>query len=670
MIVSYVVIHTLPMSLHARPGQAARKVESVCQDRGLCAPDAAARAGRARSGAGPATPARGRPPSARSLRLCLLALLAVLLVPPAPAQAHALLIRSNPASGATLAQSPRLVQLWFSEELALTHSSLRLVDATGHTVPGIRPIVTAQDPTVLAAELPPIGHGTYGLLWQAMAADDGHSTGGTVVFNVAVAAASALRSEAHQDASLDVLARWLRLAAFAVVTGAVGVSLFVVRWPRGSVLRASRALRDARRNSLWMGAVGCAMGVCAAVIGLLLEQRRSGGSLFDAATSGRWAHLWLGQLCCLFAALSVFLMLLSRSRWPAPSAIALGGTVVALSWIEALGSHASAVRSPREAAVAAAAMHTLAALMWLGAVAVLLVVLWRSAARTELIGAIRGPFSVLAATSVVVILISGLYSAGLQVPTVDDLFGTGYGRTLLVKVALLAAMGGFGLANAAHLRNRSIFAARTRRRWWPLIATEVAVGVGLLLAASVLVGQSPLHLRPVAATAPAGQTVTAGIADLVITASVTPNQPGVNWLALLVDSSRRPAPAPVDSVRVALGLDNTDQALALQQLEPGRYFATFNLDRESQVSAQVIVTRARQHYSASLHWQLASAPQPAGSGRRLAPFADVAAILFATLVVAALAALARRGLRRRRDVVATAATPALPTPDLVGGGQR
>ena len=140
-------------------------------------------------------------------------------------------------------------------------------------MPGTRAIAKPEDPRVLAAELQPIGHGTFGLVWQAMAADDGHITSGTVVFSVAVAAASSLRSDARQDAGLDVLARWLRLAALAVVTGAAGMSLLIARSPRGSVLRASRAIRDARDSALWLGAVGCAMGVCAATIGLQLERR-------------------------------------------------------------------------------------------------------------------------------------------------------------------------------------------------------------------------------------------------------------------------------------------------------------------------------------------------------------------------------------------------------------
>jgi len=639
----------------------------VCQDRGLSALGSTACAGLACSGAGPAIPPRGRPRRMRWRRLCLLAFLAVLLIPPAPAQAHALLIRSNPASGTTLAQSPRLARLWFSEELAMAHSSLRLVDATGQTVPGTGPIETTQDPTVLAAVLPPIGHGTYGLMWQAMAADDGHTTGGTVVLSVAVAAASALRSDARQDGSLDVLARWLRLAALAVVTGAVGVSLFVLRAPREAVPLLGEAIRDARHRVLLAGSGACVVAVCAAVIDLQLERHRSGSSLFSTATHGRSGHLWLAQLLCLITAMSLLLMLRARARRPRPLSIALAALVVALSGVEALRSHANTVKSSREFAMAAATVHTLVALMWLGAVATLLVVLWpKWLTRADLIRAVRGRFSVLAATCVVLILVTGLYSAGLQIPTVQDLYGTGYGRILLVKVALLAAMGGFGLANAAHLRDRSVFVAGRTHRQLPLIAAEAGVGVGLLLAAAVLVGHSPPHRQAAAAAAPAGQTVTAGVEDLVITASVTPNQPGVNWLALLVESSRRPAPAPVDSVEVAFSAGNSDQALALRQLEPGRYFATFDLDHQGQVGAQVVVTRAGHRYSATINWELASAPRLTGSGQHLAPLANVAAIGCAVLVVGAAVGT---GLRRRRTVV-TDANSSLPEPDLVTGGQR
>src|SRR6185436_14731226 len=55
-----------------------------------------------------------------------------------PASAHALLVRSQPANGATLPTAPASVQLWFSEELAPEFALARLVDRNGQTVPGTR----------------------------------------------------------------------------------------------------------------------------------------------------------------------------------------------------------------------------------------------------------------------------------------------------------------------------------------------------------------------------------------------------------------------------------------------------------------------------------------------------------------------------------------------------
>src|SRR5262245_25521819 len=73
-----------------------------------------------------------------------------------PAQAHAGLIRAQPANGATLARAPSQALLWFDEELVPEFSSGQLVDARGRTVPGTAVDPGRGDRTLLVVSLPAV----------------------------------------------------------------------------------------------------------------------------------------------------------------------------------------------------------------------------------------------------------------------------------------------------------------------------------------------------------------------------------------------------------------------------------------------------------------------------------------------------------------------------------
>src|SRR5262245_58124313 len=136
----------------------------------------------------------GRGPGAmrvllRSAALVLVAAVAMLLLAQ-PASAHADLVRSDPADGSVLANPPRVARLWFSEEISGKFSSARLVDRGGATVSSSHVQVGGGDPRRLTVELPSLGTGTYGLVWRVLAEDDGHTTGGVVVFTVGTGGAA------------------------------------------------------------------------------------------------------------------------------------------------------------------------------------------------------------------------------------------------------------------------------------------------------------------------------------------------------------------------------------------------------------------------------------------------------------------------------------------------
>ncbi len=70
-------------------------------------------------------------------------------------------------------------------------------------------------------------------------------------------------------------------------------------------------------------------------------------------------------------------------------------------------------------------------------------------------------------------------------------------------------------------------------------------------------------------------------------------------------SSRRPAPAPVDSV--ALQVDD-GATVALRQIEPGRWFGTGTLGPAGPVRLTAVVTRAGTRLTVPVRWTVEPAP--------------------------------------------------------------
>jgi copper transport protein len=625
--------------------------------------------------------------SAAVRRRCaeLLGLLLWLALSAQPASAHALLVDSQPASGAMLAAAPAAVRLRFSEDLAPRFASARLVDRDGRTVPGTR-VVAGDDPRLLVLELPTLPDAAYGVLWQVLAEADAHTTSGMVVFNVGGGPVSQAIADGAGEAvarPADVVRRWVGMCLLAGLVGALAVAGFVLGRAASShpAEPLATTIRAVRRRLLTLAAACAALAAVVGVGDLVAEAARqapgAGGSRVTAVqllAATRWGRQWLVREAALVA-----LALLARSLRSTAGApnrrggrlLAAGSTglVLAVVAVKAMSSHAAALDAARPAAVAADALHLLTACLWLGALPALALMLWPrrqgGAVRGDLLTATRGPLTRLAATSAGLVVVTGLYSAGREVEKVDALWTTAYGRTLLMKSVLLLVLAAFGLVNSARLHGRSPtwlgpFGSRAAARWPTrrLVLLEAGVGALLLVAVGVLLETVPARgpaAAGVAAAAAATETGSGSVADLVVTVSVTPNRPGMNGFTVLAASSRRPPPAPVEDVELELSRDAGGGAVALRPVGPGRWFGTGRLDRTGRLRLTTVVQRGGKRLAVPLSWWVGSAPSPRpaepAAGRRLAPYVD--GIALSLLLAGALAVGARwlLAVRRRRRPV-------------------
>lgn len=178
-------------------------------------------------------------------------------------------------------------------------------------------------------------------------------------------------------------------------------------------------------------------------------------------------------------------------------------TIIAVAFAAAyLGSlawagHAVAGDESEDLArIGAAVAHLLAAGMWLGALPALVFVLGRARTLDGVADAARR-FSTFGVASVGVLIASGLVNAWYQVGDIPGLVGTDYGRLLVAKLALFAAMLGLAMVNRGILTRPLSGEDRAALRLLRRNATlEIAFGIGVIAIVAVLGVTVPAAHQP------------------------------------------------------------------------------------------------------------------------------------------------------------------------------
>jgi len=589
-----------------------------------------------------------------------------------PALGHSSLIRTDPADGAQLNESPRLVHLWFSEQLALGLTSIELLDGSGQPIPlGAQPLVTQRSASFTVV-LPELAPDVYRLSWRVRSDGDLHVTVGSIVFGVqrAVAPSATPIEQTSTNGAADSAAQWGSFVAFAVLCGSLLLAALAVP-PAGARMRV-RLLRVA----LAAAAIG---GTVLAAIDLRVRAAPSEWS--DVLGSTSYGASWAAREV-LLAAVAVSLVVMLRGR-DGRGAILMTPLLAGLAFAESTQSHAAAAGDL--APLLVGALHLLAAGLWAGGVVALAAAVvpdlrHDTEARTIAMGTLSG-FGPFAAGGVIVVAISGLYLGGQVVPSLDALATGVYGHLLLGKIGLALALGALGLANAAalHTRVRALVGVVIRPaapidgrpRVGRTIRVEAIAAAGLLFLAAMLTTTDP---RAGLATVPATPTearAASVVDDLFVSSVVRPARVGSNFIDVTVADTRKPALAPIGAV-VARLIPDGDVTRAITQTATlvvtdrsgGRYQAAVTLPDAARWQLQISVARAG-FPNATAASEINTAPTaPASSDlleRPLGPVltATASALATAALAIGALYLVIRTRRRPRRRTLALAIAVAL-----------
>ncbi|HEV2335176.1 MAG TPA: copper homeostasis membrane protein CopD, partial [Stellaceae bacterium] len=196
-------------------------------------------------------------------------------------------------------------------------------------------------------------------------------------------------------------------------------------------------------------------------------------------------------------------------------------------------------------------LHLLAAGGWLGALIPLIYVLWRarSAKWVPIAQQATLSFSTLGVVTVATLIATGLVNTWYLVGNIPDLVGTPYGRLLIVKLALFAAMLSFAAINRFKLTPRLIATPpgdagvpAPLRELYRSATCETGLALLVLIVVGALVHLKPgLHDQPVwpfpIAINPAGVVLTTG-ARLIVYAAAAVAALGLATVALTMRRRR------------------------------------------------------------------------------------------------------------------------------------
>lgn len=453
-------------------------------------------------------------------RLLLAALLAVVLVPALAAGQGA----ASPPDGTRVTHVPSVIRVSFPVPIEAALADARVIGPHGASSTSAR--VPADDPQALLIAVPSDGMGTYRAAWTVLT-DDGHASSGSTAFAVsafAPAAPTVVPRGGDGPGPLGIMARLLMLIGVLGTAGMAVTRCWVVgaAWSAGGVARPERDDADHLRQHAasvmgapvrtwwrtWWALVACwSVGIMLALIGQATDLGVGVGEVGTLLTDSRWGHAWL-VLLVLVAVATLAALLLRRGERPAhPGRAAMGmlavpglAAALAMAW----AGHASS-GTDATLGIAIDTVHGWATALWLGGLLALAVLAVPALAalpaddRVRLGAAVVVRFSALAVGAVVVLVVTGVYRALAELPSLDALWTTSYGVALLVKLLIFVVMLGVGAWNRFVIHPRLERAALgldpggdvALARLRVSVRAEVVLAVLVLVAVAVLVGIPP-----------------------------------------------------------------------------------------------------------------------------------------------------------------------------------
>ncbi|HSH01165.1 MAG TPA: CopD family protein [Anaerolineae bacterium] len=472
--------------------------------------------------------------------------------------AHAVPVSAQPRQNSIVPTTPERIQINFNEPVVAEFSRISLFSQGGDPVDVGDVYVVGGDEAVLAVDLPPVNNGTYLVNWQVLSAVDGHTTSGSYPLGIGVdelATTASATTIASQLTPLSAAGRWLNLTGITLLIG-----LFVFRvgiWGpiyRQEELKAGEVGVDRGlvARQLQVGWVGVGLVLLGGLCTIVFQ-----GSQFDLFSSGKFAA-WIGtpfgmmwgvRLGLAVVIIGVLAQIRGSVAKTAESEVVTGvwwwlglGVSVGLAVATAYVSHSAALQFNATRGIVVDLLHVLAAGVWGGGLVMLALALREARQlagedRIWLNLSLNLNFSTVAAGAVGVLLLSGGYLGWAHVGTWTALFGTLYGRFLLVKLGLALPAFLIAAVNLLYIKPRldkgfdepeAAGTTAVQNRFGKLVRAEMVFALLVLLGAG-LVSDLQRGANAALLTEQGGtETLTYQVEDLNVNLTLEPALVGPN----------------------------------------------------------------------------------------------------------------------------------------------
>lgn len=487
------------------------------------------------------------------------AVVVLLLLTATPADAHAVLVSTDPPDGATLDGPPEQVTITFSEPVTPPEGALRVYDSSGDRVDGADAHVPDDAPESITGTLDVgLSDGTYVVAWRAIS-DDGHPIRGAFLFGVGdeVTFDESLLAQitaGPEERLVGVVAAVSRGLTYAATLLAAGAAAFLVLVAGA----AHRRRRDLRRVCITAAIAGVVLSILAIPLQTALEtgvglEAIVRPDLVWATLDGNYGSSVVVRLAGLVA-LVIAVGAVGLERAWAPPVAGAGASAAIASFL--LIGH-TITTQPRWLVVSSDAVHLAGAALWFGGLVLLAAYLRGSDDPPDVAAGVVARFSRTATIAVFAVAAGGLALAWAEVRVPRALIGTAYGLTLLVKVGLVAIVLAVGAYNNRRLvpvirsRDREEGAARAWGRLSRTVRAEGSLLVLVLLVTGALVYLQPA--REAAGVTGVFSTYEDIGAEYEVNLVVDPNRAGRNEIHLYV--THRETFRPLSTLEADLHLE-------------------------------------------------------------------------------------------------------------------
>lgn len=317
-----------------------------------------------------------------------------------------------------------------------------------------------------------------------------------------------------------------RLGTYLSLTAVVGL-LITAGW----LLRDGSA--DGRLGPGGVTAMRGAAGAAAAwvltaggmfVFGLANATARPVREVLDPALVSRFLATPYGSGIAVQAAAALGVCLLAAvARDRTFARVTLVGAALGAGALASAGHAGTAAVAPL--AVVSNSVHVLAAAAWVGGLVATTGLIWRSAPDTDVAGPTRR-FSRLAGWALAAVLATGVVNTVMHTDAVGQLVDTTWGRVVLLKITLFAAIGALGWWNRRRLLPRVGKALAARQVFRKIAAAEVTLMLAAFGAATALALGTPADVEAAARL----EAVRTGFAGGQVELTLAPARAGVNEL--------------------------------------------------------------------------------------------------------------------------------------------